>query len=156
MHHLDRLEQVVKGMGMTYIYADLYDINVTLDKVKDINFPVFICIAPSKKENIVGVERTLSPNIKMRVPIAGFIMYSVPGQSTSDFEYTKVKAYIRQAEQAADRLIHLLQDDNLTDPESGGIENYFVQDAYSEFDAALFGCNLTFVWPIDELKRGCA
>jgi len=149
-HHQDVLKQVVEALNMTYIYADLNDANLGVDKVPDIKYPVFIFIAPSKKLSTVDAAEM----IRRKVVINCMILLKTVSSST-DFKYEDVQPTIRQAEVMLDRVIHSLNRNSVTDLDGDGIVNFEVTDTYSEFDVSLYGVYSSFEWPVNELTRGC-
>lgn len=150
-HHQDSLKEVVEKLGMTYMYADLNDANLGIDKVESVDYPVFVYIAPSKKQSSVDSNN----NIKRKVTISCLILDKPKEQISSGFTYPEVQSTIRGTEVMADRLIHALNQHSTTDHETDGIEEFDYTDTYSEFDISLFGVFLNFLWPVNEGTRGC-
>ena len=153
MSYLEELEKSVTGLGMKFMHADIYEANMGVDSVESVDFPLFVLIAPRRTANKIDG----SGMIHRRVPIFAFILYRYEGQDTPEAEKSLVVQYVQAATRQADRLIHLLNGNTVTDQQApeNGIVDFSTDETYAKFDGNLYGVKLEFTWPVNERTRGC-
>lgn len=140
------------GTPVTYLDASLSEANVLIDGLDKVKFPVFINIAPNRnKRNTVELQGSITRKIR----VSGFILTQPEEKPTSDYDTVKMKPLVRQCELLADKLIHELNAQTVTDKSKNGIVEFEINEIYAKTDGDLYGVAITFLWPVDEQTKGC-
>lgn len=142
MNAIAVLETTVRSLGMDFVHASLKEANLKLDK--DITFPVYVHISPTKIKN----KQTAPFLTQKKIDLFGMILTRIP-QDTNDFDTMKVESVVNDMRSLGDRLAEKLQKSSVADFETIGKEDqeWETNATYDEFDAALHGCTFVYTWP---------
>lgn len=143
MNAIDILKTTVESLGMSFVHANLKEANLKLDK--DITFPVYVHISPTKMKN----KQDHPTLIRRKIDLFGMILTKV-SQSTIDYDTMKVEAAVNECRTLGDKLAQNLQKTAVADFETIGKEDqeWETVATYDEFDASLHGCTFTYTWPV--------
>ena len=149
------LQNIVENklaMPTKFVYANLFEANFEMDKLIDIEFPVFIFVVASKNNN----KTVQSNEIYRKVKVYGFMLNKMD-PSKSDAATAEIKSFdildsIYQMRQLAWNLQYFVNLSPLS--VNAGVDKWDDEDVYQKFDAHLFGVAVTFDWEIQTGTNG--
>lgn len=148
--YLSTPEQVIKdscsAIGLSFLSVNIFEANLELDFVKDVEFPVCVIIQPQKEKSKQIAPQTLQRTVN----IFGFILYKIQ-QGTSDIQTEVTKPIVHQARLQLDRLVRKLNNHEIND--DNGIDVWETNEVYGgqgEFDSNLHGVQFSFDWVLND------
>ena len=133
----------------TFVHANLFEANLSLDTLTDEDSPVFVYLTPEKTENTVTETNLLI----RKVIIVGMFLDIV--RVDMDFSTSNVDADVYKMEQLAAEFIKLLNASTST-YKLIPVVAFSLEKIYAKFDSSLFGVGINFEWAFNTQKGlGC-
>lgn len=149
---LTALEAVADSLSrkVTFIYADLNEANLDMDKIVKSDFPVLI-VVPFVPVDAPGKSGILKTTFELNA-----FMLNKASNITVDFKASVIETeVIAPMRLLARRYMHLLNEHSIIDPETAGITSINYQPMYSSMDADLFGVMIRATVPVIENETIC-
>lgn len=144
---LERIVTTQLQARCSFVYANLFEANLGLDNITDVEFPLFVYFADDKSKYKV-TEYGMQTR---KLPIVG-MMLTQRQDATIDYSSKDVNPEINQMRQLVENLVYNLNKSSLSiwenKSEKGGVDEFDTENVYQKFDAHLFGVGASFFWKV--------
>lgn len=145
---LSALEEITDGLTdiKTLLNADLYEANALADAMNAASYPL-VLLLPVPITDTPGRSGALKSTVDLQL----FFLDKSTNDYTIDYSGAAIETdFIEPMRLLARRFIHKLNEHEIIDPESEGIEARTYTPEYSLFDAHMFGVSVTCQVPMME------
>lgn len=149
---LKRVVETQLKVKTKFVYANLYEANITLDELDDeTEFPVFVflstAVSREKKDSNGLITRT--------IPVVGF-MLDVKDDPTNEYTTEDADPYINRMRQLGENLLYNLDKSAFTDLNMPyPSDDCLYEKLYGKFDKHTFGVSMSFNWAFNTGVSGC-
>ena len=152
MKQIDVLKSIVEtSLAGKFIYANIYEANADIDKIKDEDFPIYIHLAALP----MAVEDTESGAPNRTLSMLGFWLTKIE-MVNIDYKTVDIQPTIDIMTKTAEKMIALLCLDPISNSVQGnGIKKWKITPTYAKFDAGIFGVAIEFKWTTNDGLRIC-